>query len=220
MSFINLLTNTLDLLEAKGLFANINKRRKKGISRSKSKSTIDPHTYQQMRTWGEDIQFVDIIVKEALDQPVDIKWVSKSQDFWKGRFYIDNAEAGTSYAYEIDIMKLDDENPAWDISFYMTAENDKYASEFDDPNWATYSITGTGKSGTVFATVLAAIRQWIESEDPDVFHLAALEDSRVRLYNALFKRFLPKEWRVAFVDDEFWAAKNADPVVAAKQYAL
>lgn len=36
-----------------GLFANINKRKKAGTSRSKSKSTIDPKTYKAMKTWGK-----------------------------------------------------------------------------------------------------------------------------------------------------------------------
>ena len=37
--------------ESKGLFHNINKRRKKGISRKKSESTIDPETYDKMKDW-------------------------------------------------------------------------------------------------------------------------------------------------------------------------
>jgi hypothetical protein len=36
-----------------GLFANINKRRKAGTSRSKSKSTISPKTYKEMKSWGK-----------------------------------------------------------------------------------------------------------------------------------------------------------------------
>lgn len=34
---------------AKGLYANINARKKKGISRPKSKSTISPEAYANMR---------------------------------------------------------------------------------------------------------------------------------------------------------------------------
>jgi len=34
-----------------GLFVNINKRKKAGTSRSKSRSTIDPKTYKKMKTW-------------------------------------------------------------------------------------------------------------------------------------------------------------------------
>jgi len=37
----------------KGLFYNINKRKKAGTSRSKAKSTIDPKTYKAMRKWGK-----------------------------------------------------------------------------------------------------------------------------------------------------------------------
>jgi len=33
-----------------GLYENINKRKKAGTSRSKSKSTIDPKTYEKMGT--------------------------------------------------------------------------------------------------------------------------------------------------------------------------
>ena len=36
-----------------GLFANINKRKRAGTSRPKSKSTIDPKTYKSMKTWGK-----------------------------------------------------------------------------------------------------------------------------------------------------------------------
>ena len=33
----------------RGLYDNINRRKKKGISRSKKKSTIDPKTYDKMK---------------------------------------------------------------------------------------------------------------------------------------------------------------------------
>jgi len=36
-----------------GLFANINKRKRAGTSRSKSKSTISPKTYKAMKSWGK-----------------------------------------------------------------------------------------------------------------------------------------------------------------------
>lgn len=36
-----------------GLFANINKRKRAGTSRPKSKSTIDPKTYKAMKSWGK-----------------------------------------------------------------------------------------------------------------------------------------------------------------------
>ena len=37
-----------------GLFANMNKRKKAGTSRSKSKSTISPKTYKEMKSWGKN----------------------------------------------------------------------------------------------------------------------------------------------------------------------
>ena len=36
-----------------GLFANMNKRKKAGTSRPKSKSTISPKTYKAMKSWGK-----------------------------------------------------------------------------------------------------------------------------------------------------------------------
>jgi hypothetical protein len=36
-------------MAARGLYANINRRRKKGISRSKKKSTISPKAYALMK---------------------------------------------------------------------------------------------------------------------------------------------------------------------------
>jgi hypothetical protein len=37
--------------EKRGLFYNINKRKKAGKSRSKSNTTIDPDTYDDMKDW-------------------------------------------------------------------------------------------------------------------------------------------------------------------------
>lgn len=45
------LTQVLNIMEKKGLFYNINKRKKSGKSRSKKDSTIDPKTYKQMKNW-------------------------------------------------------------------------------------------------------------------------------------------------------------------------
>lgn len=36
-----------------GLFANMNKRKKAGTSRPKSKSTVSPKTYKAMKSWGK-----------------------------------------------------------------------------------------------------------------------------------------------------------------------
>ena len=36
-------------MKKKGLYHNMNKRKKAGISRSKNKSTIDPKTYSDMK---------------------------------------------------------------------------------------------------------------------------------------------------------------------------
>jgi hypothetical protein len=38
-----------NIMSKPGLYANINKRRKKGISRPKSKSTITPEAYANMK---------------------------------------------------------------------------------------------------------------------------------------------------------------------------
>lgn len=40
-------------MKKKGLFYNINKRKKAGTSRPKSKSTISAKTYKSMKTWGK-----------------------------------------------------------------------------------------------------------------------------------------------------------------------
>jgi len=40
-------------MKKKGLFYNINKRKKAGTSRPKSKSTISAKTYKSMKKWGK-----------------------------------------------------------------------------------------------------------------------------------------------------------------------
>ena len=39
----------INVMPKKGLYDNINKRKKKGISRTKKNSTIDPKTYDKMK---------------------------------------------------------------------------------------------------------------------------------------------------------------------------
>ena len=53
MNFDQLLLHTLDMMESQGLFANINKRKRKGVSRPKKDSTIDQDTYEDMKSWNE-----------------------------------------------------------------------------------------------------------------------------------------------------------------------
>lgn len=42
-------TGMIITMPKKGLYDNINKRKKKGISRTKKNSTIDPKTYDKMK---------------------------------------------------------------------------------------------------------------------------------------------------------------------------
>jgi len=42
------------MAKKRGLYDNINRRKRLGISRSKKNSTIDPKTYKKMKTnWGK-----------------------------------------------------------------------------------------------------------------------------------------------------------------------
>jgi len=211
MKFERLLDIDLSILEADGLFKNINRRKRKGISRSKRNSTIDKKTYDDMHTWGDDIESAVKNIQEALEKPVDIKWITSTEDFWKGRFYIDDPTKNQSYVYDIDIMRVDSESPVWEISFYLT---------YEEVEWATYQITGTGNANTVFATVLHAIKQWANAMNPIAFNLTALEDSRIRLYKTLLKKYLPAGWNFAKIGHDFWAAKDIDPVKIEKQYSM
>jgi hypothetical protein len=42
-------TGGIIVMPKRGLYDNINRRKKKGISRTKKKSTIDPKTYDKMK---------------------------------------------------------------------------------------------------------------------------------------------------------------------------
>jgi len=192
--------------ESKGLFHNINKRKRRGTSRSKKDSTIDQSTYEEMDTWD---------INESFDMPVSIKWVNRKDDYWLGKFYVDLPE-GTTNVYEINISCHDGD--VWDISFYLTAEKTSPNGDYD-PYWTSYKITGSGRSHTVLASVMAAIKEWYETVKPQAFTLLALEKSRVDLYLAMFKRFLPKQWNYAYIDKQFWAARDIDPRILADKDA-
>lgn len=48
---IDNLIKSINEAKKKGLFHNINKRKKAGTSRSKKNTTIDAETYKDMRSW-------------------------------------------------------------------------------------------------------------------------------------------------------------------------
>lgn len=204
----------LDLMESEGLFANINRRKKKGISRSKRNSTIDQDTYDDMQSWNE-----------SLDSPADIEWVAKTKDYWKARFKV--GQNDEQLYYTVDIMLISNggspyvgdemDVPVWEISFYLST---------DDGDWLAYNKTNTGNSNTVFASVLQAIREWFSTVQPEAITLSATEEdsgssrsSRKRLYRALLKRFLPSGWQAVEDDVSFWAAKDTDPNLIKDSYA-
>ena len=124
-------------------------------------------------------------IHESLDNPYPITWA-------RGDFDDYDATA-----------KLDDGTPL-NIMFNFNDLLNTWIVLFDRDN--TYEITNTGDASRIFATVVAATREFIAQEHPDrlSFHAEKNELSRIKLYNKLVQRYA-EPWGY---DAEIWNRDN------------
>lgn len=135
------------------------------------------------------------IVTESLNQPYAFRWDHRT----------DEEDPSTYDAY----TKLPD-GTNLTINFYTDSNYDGYEDWFVE-FWRDNSlnITGLGDQQRVFATVLEAISQFIEMEDPETISFSAEKDveqgqksmTRTNLYDRLVKRYANKFGYQAEVSD-------------------
>jgi hypothetical protein len=114
-------------------------------------------------------------VTEAFTHPFRIDWEKSDYGDW-------DAIATVSDSTPLHIMFNQEGNDEWQVEFYRSN---------------TQSITGEGDAQRIFSTVLSAIQQFIQKEQPWRVIFSASKDvepgqnnqSRAKLYNSLVKRY-------------------------------
>lgn len=95
--------------------------------------------------------------------------------------YSFRASDGSNVEVYVDTEEQDD---VWTLEFSRT-----YPAQMHNPN--RHGKTGTGDAWKIFATVLAATRDFIERQEPTTieFFSGKNDESRTRLYDRMVRRF-------------------------------
>jgi hypothetical protein len=112
-------------------------------------------------------------VKEAFDQPYDIRWSKGDHGDYDAYADLDD---GTG----LEIAFLDQQHNSWMVDFFRDNSTE---------------ITGEGDAYRVFATVLTAIREFIVKQQPDKLNFSAEKQddprgSRASLYDRMIQRYI------------------------------
>ena len=139
-------------------------------------------------------------ISETFDKPFPYKWTKKTEDYWSAEFHL-VTKLGNSKVV-LNIMMTDSEN--WDISFSTEAGPYSYGS---------FSIINSGRAYEIFATIMEAVKEWIQHMDPYMFTFSASEPSRIKLYSRLISKFLPSGWNHEIVknpEEAYYLAKRGE----------
>lgn len=113
-------------------------------------------------------------LNELFDKPYQSKWVKKTKDNTDAVF---TTQDGT----EITVSFNNTDN--------MTTIGFE-AKYFDQPSGQTiitFLATGKGDAPRIFATILSAIKQFINEKKPNYLFFTSLEPSRTKLYNTMVR---------------------------------
>jgi len=129
---------------------------------------------------------------ELFEQPFSLKSVNTGRSF-------------VTYFYEIDPKQNSENNLDNTITVnfsHINPDEDEWDMDFD--RGGTTALTGKGEAGRVFATVLDAVKQFIQKYKPNTVLFTAAKNelratdlsyrsgSRIKLYHSLIKRFAPR----------------------------
>lgn len=120
--------------------------------------------------------------RESFDRPYTLRWDRSDSE------YEQHAVAMTDSGDRIVITFSKESTSAWSVEFTRGER---------------ISQTGTGDSPRVFATVLAAIQQFVKKQEPNMLVFTAVKseaysvpkrnDSRIKLYDRMIQRFAPAQ---------------------------
>ncbi len=118
-------------------------------------------------------------INELFDKPYSFKWIEQSDEAWKAEAQL----SGDDYLV-INFNTTDFNLTEWEINFQRGDDYD-------------YKASGAGDEFRVFATVVAAIKEWFKKQSPkprEIFFSGDKQDtpnaeSRVRLYDRFARQF-------------------------------
>jgi hypothetical protein len=145
------------------------------ISQSKLTKIYKGMGFQPAARGSKDMTWSPDQVKESLDQPYPLTWE-------RSEYGDVDALAKLSDGTYLSIMFNQDGGDEWRVEFHRNNSQE---------------VTGEGDSQRVFATVLKAIQQFIQKQDPWMLTFSADKEgysdadkqSRVRLYDRMVKRY-------------------------------
>ena len=73
----------------------------------------------------------------------------------------------------------------WDLEFSIQNWTQKHDDKLNLKNNFAYAITNTKGQFTIMATVIKAIKELVNKQEPDTLTFTAKEKSRQKLYNTL-----------------------------------
>ena len=126
------------------------------------------------------------VLNELFDQQVGLTWNKKSIDTWEANFEIDGKKYKVSMVRDMISPRF---YMPWEVTFCLL-------KDFPEQGKCSHEITGTGNAPQVFATVLSAIREWMNEVLPVSFMLSAAEKSRSSLYKRMISKMMPKSYDV------------------------
>lgn len=136
--------------------------------------------------------------QEMLDESFNtkpVKWTKKGR-----RVYFFEIDKNV---YQVDFFKQREPNTPVIVSFWLKERNGQDAEY-------SYDLTFTGDQFKVLSTVMAIMKDYIETQNPDKIAFSADKalnsggqnsKSRVSVYSRMIKRYIdPKEWDLELED--------------------
>jgi hypothetical protein len=114
------------------------------------------------------------ILDEAFAPPIAWKWETQSKIEWVALFRIKPVK------YTVSLFRYDSTMDAWELSFVAATAKKDYG----------FSQSGTGNAWTVFGTVIAITRQFIEQKHPTILKITNEGAKRFAVNSRLAKAIM------------------------------
>lgn len=141
---------------------------------------LDDMNQKQLQTIYSHLYQLESNIEESLDKPYQLNWPGEFEDDERIVTW-----AALPDGTNLEIEFQDTSNNTWAVDFYRGGSQE---------------VTGQGDEQKVFATVMAAIKKFIQDKQPRVVYFSALKDlsalkgkkpsgSRISLYDKLVQKY-------------------------------
>lgn len=126
--------------------------------------------------------FATFLLTETLESPAPYRWITKRASLHAAAWSIGSEQ------YEVKFHNMGGSplNSDWAVYFYQVVPLDGDASSYDDGTVDhRYGLTKTGHAFTVFATLVAIMKEFVSKTSPRRMFFTGNEESRIRVYRRL-----------------------------------